>query len=199
MSAMPGPDASAGASAARPFHGIEVVEFGQFYYRTFATKDAALAVACVAPPLQRAFAAALGLVDDHHERPIPDLGGQTRHYAAFGARVEAVIASRTTAEWRAVLDARGIPAAGVKLPFELLDDEQALANGMLHDLPHPAIGTMRVASTPIRMDGPGFTPSPATPPYGSEARDLLAALGFPAEEIEGFVRDGVTRTAYPPG
>ena len=108
-----------------------------------------------------------------------------------------MIASRTTAEWKEALDARGIPAAGVKLPFELLDDPQVLANGMVHDLQHPAVGTIRVAATPMRMDGPGFVSSPATPPYGSEVREILGALGFSAEEVEGLVRDGVTRTSYP--
>ena len=54
-----------------------------------------------------------------------------------------------------------------------------------------------MAAAPIRMDGPGFTSSPATPPYGSEAREILGALGFSAEEVDGLVRDGVTRTSYP--
>ena len=162
-----------------------------------ATKDVALSVACVAPPLQRAFARALGLVDEHHERPIRDPAAQARHYEALGAQAEAVIAGRTTAEWKDVLDAHGIPAAGVKLPFELLDDAQALANGMVHDLQHPAVGAIRVVSTPIRMDGPGFASSPATPPYGSEVREILGALGFSGEEIDGLVRDAVTRTTYP--
>jgi crotonobetainyl-CoA:carnitine CoA-transferase CaiB-like acyl-CoA transferase len=69
--------------------------------------------------------------------------------------------------------------------------------GQFIDLPHPLIGTMRMASTPIRLDGPGFAPSAATPPYGSEARQILAALGFSAGEVDGFVDGGVTRTAYP--
>ena len=176
---------------------VRIPAMSRMYYRTFATKDAALAVACVAPPLQRAFAAALGLVDAHHERPIRDLAAQAAHYDALGARAEAVIASRTTAEWKEVLDARGIPAAGVKLPFELLDDPQVLANGMVHDLPHPAVGTIRVGATPMRLDGPGFSSSPATPPYGSEVREILGALGFSAEDVEELVRDGVTRTSYP--
>lgn len=163
------------------------------YYRTFATKDAALAVACVSPGLQRTFMRALGLADEAHGRPLPDLDAQRRHSEALGARVEALIATRTTAEWKALLDSHGIPAAGVKLPIELLDDEQALANGMLHDLPHPALGTVRVASTPIRMDGPGFEPAPPTPPFGSEVPDLLRALGFSPAEIEALIAEGATR------
>ena len=167
------------------------------YYRSFATRDASLAVACGSPALRRAFIRALGLTDEALDRPLVDVDAQARHYDALGARVEALVASRTTAEWKTVLDAHGVPAAGVKLPFELLDDEQALVNGMLYDLPHPLLGTLRVASTPVRMDGAGFQPSPATPPFGSEVADLLGGLGFPREAVEQLVKDGVTRTTYP--
>ena len=166
------------------------------YYRTFATKDAALAVACVSPGLQRTFMRALGLTDEAHAHPLPDLEAQTRHYDAFGARVEALIASRTTAAWKAVLDAHGVPASGVRLPIELLDDEQALANGMLHDLAHPVVGAMRVASTPLRLDGDGFQPSPATPPFGSEVGEILGGLGFSPDDVRSLLADGVTRAEY---
>src|SRR5207253_11290085 len=111
---------------------------------TVATKDADLAVACVSSGLQRALMEAVGLTDDANERSMPDRDAQVAHYADLGARMDALMASRTTAEWRALLDAHGVPAAGVALPLEMLEDEQALANGMLHDLAHPTLGPVRV-------------------------------------------------------
>ena len=163
------------------------------YYRTYATRDAALAVACVSPSLQRAFMRATGMKDQAHVEPIKDLAEQTRHYDTLGAAMEALFRTRTTAEWKEILDAAALPAAGVKLPLEMMDDAQALANGMLHDLAHPALGTVRVVSTPIKMDGPGFVPSPATRAFGSETRDLLAGLGFTPEEAAALLREGATR------
>jgi crotonobetainyl-CoA:carnitine CoA-transferase CaiB-like acyl-CoA transferase len=167
------------------------------YYRTYRTKDSAIAVACVSPGLQRALMRALGLTDSAHARPLPDVAAQTAHYAEFGARVEALLASRTTADWKAALDAHGVPASAVRFPQEMLDDEQVLANRMLHDLEHPALGTVRVLAPPVEMDRGGFHPPPATPPFGSETRAILGGLGFPAGEIEGFIRDGVTREERP--
>ena len=126
------------------------------YYRTYRTKDSTIAVACVSPGLQRALMRALGLTDSAHARPLPDVAAQTAHYAEFGARVEALLASRTTADWKAVLDAHGVPASAVRFPQEMLDDEQVLANRMLHDLEHPALGTVRVLAPPVSMDRGGF-------------------------------------------
>ena len=103
------------------------------------------------------------------------------------------MATRTTAEWQATLEAAGVPAAGAKLPLELFDDEQPLANGMLHDLTHPVLGPVRVLAPPVSMDGGGFVPAPATPPFGSETRAILGELGFVDAEVEGFLAEGVTR------
>ncbi len=162
------------------------------YYRTYATKDAAIALACVSPGLQRALMRAVELTDEAHDRPMVDREAQARHYEMLRARVEAIMASRTTAEWKMVFDAHGIPASGVRLPVELLDDEQALANGLLHDLPHPALGSVRVLAPPIRLNG-GFEPAPPTAPFGSETRDILGDLGFTSEEVAAFLAEGVTR------
>ena len=166
---------------------------GNVYYRTYATRDAAIAVACASPNLQRAFMRAVGVTDEAHGRPSRDRAELVRHYRALGARMEALMATRPTAEWKAVLDAHGVPAAGVKLPIELLDDPQLLANRMVHDVPHPALGPVRVLANPVRLDGDGFEPAPATPAFGSEVRDILGQLGFTAAEVESLLAQGVTR------
>jgi crotonobetainyl-CoA:carnitine CoA-transferase CaiB-like acyl-CoA transferase len=163
------------------------------YYRTYATRDATLAVACVSPGMQRAFAAAIGIEDSAQGRPLPDREAAERHYAPLRRQAEAILASRTTAEWKAILDARGIPAAGVKFAVEILDDSQALANGFVHDLAHPTVGPIRVLAPPLRLDGDGFTPSSATAAFGSESRAILAELGFAQDEITGLLGLGVSR------
>jgi crotonobetainyl-CoA:carnitine CoA-transferase CaiB-like acyl-CoA transferase len=165
----------------------------EVYYRTYATRDGAIAVACVSSGLQRAFMTAVGLRDEAHERPLADRDAHVKHYAALRTRLEPLMASRTTSEWKARLDAHGVPVARVALPIEMLDDEQALENGFLRDLDHPALGRVRVLAPPVRLDGGGFAPTPATPTFGSEARALLTDLGFTEAEIATFLAEGVTR------
>jgi len=163
------------------------------YYRTYATRDAALAVACGSPALRRAFIRTVGLADPALDRPISDRAKEIEHYVALRRAVEAIVASRTTADWQAALEAAGVPAAGVKLPLELLDDEQPLANGMLHDLTHPVLGPVRVLAPPVSMDGGGFVPAPVTAPFGSETCALLGELGFSSADVETLLAEGVTR------
>jgi CoA:oxalate CoA-transferase len=163
------------------------------YYRTYATKDAALAIACVSPGIQRTLMKAVGMVDAAHAEPIADREAQLRHYRTLGARVEALMATRSTAEWKAFFDTHGIPASGVMLPVELLDDEQVRANGFVRDLPHPVLGAVRVLASPLKLDGGGFQPGPATATFGSETRMLLGELGFSDTEVSALLADGVTR------
>jgi crotonobetainyl-CoA:carnitine CoA-transferase CaiB-like acyl-CoA transferase len=169
------------------------------YYRVYATRDAAIAVACVSPGLQRALMRAVGLSDLAHTQPFTDRDAEAKHYAELGARIETLLASRPTGEWRAQFDAHGIPAAGVALPMELLDDEQALANGLLHDLDHPALGPVRVLAPPLALDGDGFRPTPAAAPFGADTRALLGELGFTDDEVARLIAARVTRDGLAAG
>ncbi|MGI8925938.1 MAG: CaiB/BaiF CoA transferase family protein [Tepidiformaceae bacterium] len=177
---------------------IRVSSMSSVYYRTYATKDAAVAVACVSAGLQRKLMRAVGIEDEAHGGAIRGRAEEAHHYAALQARMEELMASRTTAEWKAAFDAHGVPASGVKFPLEMLEDPQLLANGLLHDLDHPALGSVRVLSTPVGMDHDGFQPAPATAAFGSEAEALLAGLGLPRETVARLVAEGATRTT-PPG
>ena len=167
-----------------------VVASQAIYIRTYATKDAALAVACGSPSLRRKFIVAVGHEDPALTGSVPDVNA---HYAALKPAVEATLASRTTAEWQAHLDAHGVPASGVSLPIEMLDDPQPAANGMFHRFDHPTLGPATVLGPPVRVDD-GFVPGPPTPAFGSEARAILAWAGFDDGDITRFLAGAVLDT-----
>lgn len=162
------------------------------YVRTYATKDAALAVACGSPSLRRKFIAAVGHEDPALEGRVADVDV---HYTALKMAVEATVASRTTEEWKAHLDARGIPASGVLLPIEILDDDQPAANAMLHRFEHPALGPVTVLGPPVQLGDDGFAPGPPTPAFGSEARAILEWAGFGERDVERLLAGGAVTAA----
>ncbi|HEV8583915.1 MAG TPA: CoA transferase [Methylomirabilota bacterium] len=164
-----------------------VVASQAIYIRTYATKDAALAVACGSPSLRRKFIAAVGHTDPGLTAPVAD---PEAHYAVLKAAVEATIASRTTEEWKAVLDAAGVPVSGIALPVEILDDPQPAANDMFHRFAHQTLGPVTVLGPPVRVDEGGFAPGPVTPPFGSETRAILEWAGFAAADLERLLAGG---------
>ena len=164
-----------------------VIASRALYVRTYATKDAALAVACGSPSLRRKFIAAVGHKDPALTAAVPD---EAAHYATLRQAVEATLASRTTAEWQALLDAAGIPASGVALPIEILDDPQPAANGMFHRFDHAALGPVTVLGPPVRVDADGFVAGAVTPPFGSEARAILTWAGFGEADVQRLLDGG---------
>src|SRR5262245_51367578 len=157
------------------------------YYRTYATKDAALAVACGSLALRRRFIAAVGLTDPALDGSVADLDA---HYAVLKSRAEAALASRTTREWQATLETHGVPASGVALPLEIIDDEQARSNAMFQRLEHPALGPVTVLGPAVAASDGGFAPAPLTRPFGSEVREILGWAGFSHADVERFAAGG---------
>jgi crotonobetainyl-CoA:carnitine CoA-transferase CaiB-like acyl-CoA transferase len=164
-----------------------VIASRAIYVRTYATKDAALAVACGSPSLRRKFIAAVGHKDPALTAAVRD---EVAHYAALRQAVEATLASRTTAEWQALLDTAGIPASGVALPIEILDDLQPAANDMFHRFEHATLGPMTVLGPPVRVGDGGFSAGAVTPPFGSEARAILSWAGFDEAEVQRLLEGG---------
>jgi len=164
-----------------------VVASQAVYIRTFATKDAALAVACGSPSLRRKFIAAIGHDDPGLTEAVADVEA---HYAALKTAVEATMASRTTQEWKTILDAAGVPASGVALPLEILDDPQPAANAMFQRFEHPTLGPVTVLGPPVQVDDSGFVPGPPPAAFGSEARAILAWAGFAERDVDRLIAGG---------
>jgi formyl-CoA transferase len=171
------------------------VAMAAIYYRTYATKDSALAVACGSPSLRRKFIAAIGHEDAALGSKVADIDA---HYVGLRRVVEATIASRTTEEWTAILTAAGVPASRVALPLEILDDAQPAVNAMFARQDHPALGPLTVLGSPVNLDGGGFAPGPPTSPFGSETRALLEWAGFAGASLERLLAGGAV-TASPTG
>ena len=160
------------------------------YFRTYTTSDGWLAVACGSTRLRAAFSLAIGLEDEYTG---DDPNHHAEHYERLREAAEAIMHTRPTAEWETILAEAGVPASRVLMPFEILDDPQAAANDMLYDLEHPQIGPVRILAPPVALDQDGFRKPPATKPFASETREILAELGFDDPQIDGFVDSGVTR------
>ena len=161
------------------------------YYRTFATADAAIAVAASGTGLQRRLMAATGLLDEMLGRTAGvDREAIALHYAGLQHRIETRFAEKTTAEWKEILDGAGVPVSPVYLPVELFNDEQVRANGLLYEEEHWALGTVTNFGPPVKLNGDGFRAGPAAARFGSESRELLRLAGLSEMEINGAIAGG---------
>ncbi|MFN0094569.1 MAG: CaiB/BaiF CoA transferase family protein [Dehalococcoidia bacterium] len=149
------------------------------YYRTYETKDSAVAIACASPGLQKKLQDATGVTDamwgKTAGRPIAEL---VEHYLGVQGEMEVRFRELSTREWQATFNAIGIPASPVYLPVELLVDGQVEANNLVYTREHWGLGPVTNLNVPLQLDGDGFQAGPTPARIGTEVAGILAWAGF---------------------
>lgn len=105
--------------------------------------------------------------------------------------MNAVVRTRTRAQWQADFDAAGVPAGPVHTIGEALEHPQTLARRMVVELDHPQAGPTKAIGCPIHFSAtPTDTRRPA-PLLGQHTRELLTEFGLSSAEVEQLLADGV--------
>jgi crotonobetainyl-CoA:carnitine CoA-transferase CaiB-like acyl-CoA transferase len=101
---------------------------------------------------------------------------------------------RSVGAWETLLRDAGIAVHRVALDFaSVMQDPNAIAQGMSLTRHHPGQGTVTTNGPGIRFSRTPLTPGCPTPMPGSDAQSILGEIGM-AGEIERLVREGVLVT-----
>ncbi len=101
-----------------------------------------------------------------------------------------VIIERTAADWLADFHSQDVPATLVAEFQDLPGDPQVLQNGMAMPTVED-LGMSHVIRDPINVDGLGRVGGRKAPDAGEHTEEVLAELGFAAEEMQRFREQGV--------
>ncbi len=117
------------------------------------------------------------------------------HIDEVYAEVARIIRTRTTAQWRALLDAVDVPNMPMNSPEDLLVNPQLRATGFVSDTVHPTEGPMHTLAHPTKwsVTPPARSFSPA-PRLGEHTRQLLEEAGYTSERIHTLIEQGACRT-----
>ncbi len=160
-------------------------------YGTFATADGYLALAF--PPLAQ-LGEVLGIaefagMDD-------DVDGHARR-DEITALVRARLPERSTAEWLAEFDARGIWAGPVYDYADVLADPQVQHNGSLVSYDHPTEGRVTTPGFPYRFSATPPEVYRGAPLAGEQTREILAELGYDDAAVDRLASSGVVNEPAP--
>jgi formyl-CoA transferase/CoA:oxalate CoA-transferase len=149
-------------------------------YQSFATADGHVMLAVGNDSLWRRFTVAVGLAELTDDPRFAQNAARVEHRDALLPLVAEVMATRTTGQWMATLDAAGVPAGPIATVDQVIEDPQVQARGMVIEVEHPTVGTVRMLGCPLRFSS-GSRPAPLPPPLlGEHTDEILAALAQPA-------------------
>jgi crotonobetainyl-CoA:carnitine CoA-transferase CaiB-like acyl-CoA transferase len=150
-------------------------------YRIVRTADGAVAIAAGGGGGRGRLLHALGL---------DELAG-TDVTADVSAEVNAAFAAQPTAHWLARLREADVAVAEVRHVEELLFDEQAMAQRLIVDVQHDAVGAYRCFGVPFLLSGTPLTADAPSPGFARHTRSVLGEIGFTEAEVQDLARAGV--------
>lgn len=95
--------------------------------------------------------------------------------------------SMTTGEVLAALDKAGVPAAAYRTVAEAMADPQLVHRASLSEV-EDAGGTFKALNPPFRMSASRTAAGPRSPALGEHTREVLAAAGLTADEIDAALK-----------
>jgi crotonobetainyl-CoA:carnitine CoA-transferase CaiB-like acyl-CoA transferase len=131
----------------------------------------------------------------------PELKGDPR-FSSVKARLANVRAyfelraqglrTRTTAEWLDILEKADVPAGRVHTLESLVTDQHLADVGFFRNVDHPVEGEMIDLAFPNRFSSGGREDFKPAPLMGGDSVEILREIGYRDEDIDTFVRSGVT-------
>jgi crotonobetainyl-CoA:carnitine CoA-transferase CaiB-like acyl-CoA transferase len=114
---------------------------------------------------------------------------RVRHRAELVPQLEAIMATRTKADWLGALEAAKVPCGAINTLSEVFVDPQVHQRGMVSTWEHPIQPGLKLVSSPIKMSLTPVRQDLPPPMLGQHTTEVLTeVLGWTAEQ-QGPLRE----------
>ncbi|HSV35516.1 MAG TPA: CoA transferase [Ramlibacter sp.] len=168
--------------------GIGYVRLLSEHRRPYETRDAFICVLAVNDEQWKRLLPAIGRPELLDDERFATVDGRIRNIDVVYGVVSDQMKTRTTAEWRSLLNAIDIPNGPVASFQDMLADPYLNETGFFHRYEHPTEGPMLTTAVPTQFSAtPGGLHRPP-PLLGEHNAEVLGAFGYGAREIEALTR-----------
>lgn len=165
---------------------------GNIYYRPYQTADGYIAVGCLGPRPRERFRQALEIEDPRYDVGFDRSPENVKRVGAeLLQKCSGIFRTRNTREWVDMLSGHGVPCGPFRFVEELWEDPQVEANGYLTEYDHTLLGPLRGPVPIVQMSATPTAVQRASPALGEHTDQVLAGVGFSAEQIAKLHEMGV--------
>ena len=162
--------------------------------RPYPSKDGYIAILPYTDGHWREFCELVGRTELLADRRFISLAERLANVEAYYATLAEIAATRTTAEWLALLGPSNVPHGPVNSLESLLTDPQLEATGFWKVVEHPTEGAIRMPDVPPRFSKTAPEIRRLQPRLGEHSVEVLRENGFTPAEIDAMLASGATAT-----
>jgi formyl-CoA transferase len=162
-------------------------------YQAVRTADGFITIGATTPANWQSFAAALGLEHLSADERFKTGPLRRKNYKELVVLIEQVTSTRTSDHWYRLLEKAGVPCGVLYTLDQVFEDEHVRARGVVRELEHPTLGTVRVTGSPVRLSRTPLRLERAGPLLGEHTRELLDELEV--ADADALEQSGVVASA----
>ena len=116
--------------------------------------------------------------------------GRVRHRQTLVPQLAALMKQRTRADWLGALEAAKVPCGPINDLADVFADPQVRYREMTVQMPHPLTDALRLVASPMKFSATPVQYRRPPPLLGEHTAQVLAELGFGADEVDALKRAG---------
>ena len=165
--------------------------------RPYATQDGLVCLVVYTDEQWKAFMRAVGEAERFESDPrFADGESRTQHVEALYEILADKLRTKTTQEWRELLEPLGIPVLPAHTFESLMDDPHLQDIGFFQQFEHPTEGALRTMAVPSEWPQTPLPPLRPPPLLGEHSAQVLAEAGYsPRADSTRWSQTGVTQVA----